>query len=169
MLLDRGCKYDRRFYFRFMCIAHNIWISMTAPPKCLRWYVIYFLCAYFSFSSFIFLAASRGMWDLSSLPRDQTCTSCTGSTVLTTGPPGKSPAFISLKHQLFGIISLYKVQVFLYFKSSLHPLSLPTKYFFFYLCDKMIKFTITTTKISQFIQRRGMFFNNFFKHTILFA
>ena len=68
--------------------------------------------------------------DLSSLTRDQTCTSCIGITVLTTGPPGKSPAFLSLKHQLFGIISSYKVQVFLYFKASLHPLSLPTNVFF---------------------------------------
>ena len=108
--------------------------------------------------SFIFLAAPRGTWDLGSVARDQTCTSCTGSTVVTTGPPGKSPAFISLKRQLFGIISSYEVQVFLSFKSSLHPLSLPTKYFFFYPCDKMIKFTIITTKIPQLTQRRGMFF-----------
>ena len=112
---------------------------------------------------FILLAAPRGTWDLSSVARDQTCTSCIGSTVLTTGPPGKSPAFISLKCQLFGIISSYEVQVFLSFKSSLHPLSLPTKYFFFHPCDKMIKFTIITTKIPQLIQRRGMFFNNIFK------
>ena len=138
-------------------------------PKMSQMICYIFSVCIFQLLFLYFLAASRGMWALSSLPRDPACTSCTGSTVLTTGPPGKSPAFISLKHQLFGIILSYKVQVFLYFKSSLHPLSLPTKYFFSYLCDKMIKFTITTTKISQFIQRRGMFFNNFFKHTILFA
>ena len=31
-----------------------------------------------------------GMWDLSSLTRNQTQASCNGNTVLTTGPPGKS-------------------------------------------------------------------------------
>ena len=31
----------------------------------------------------------HGMWDLSSTTRDWTCVPCSGSTVLTTGPPGK--------------------------------------------------------------------------------
>ena len=37
-----------------------------------------------------FLAVLRGMWDLSSAPRDRACAPCVGHTVLTTGPPGKS-------------------------------------------------------------------------------
>ena len=37
-----------------------------------------------------FLAIPRGMWDLGSQTRNRTCSLCTGSTVLTTGPPGKS-------------------------------------------------------------------------------
>ena len=38
---------------------------------------------------FFFLAAPHGMWDLSSLARDRTRAPCSGSTVLTAGPPGK--------------------------------------------------------------------------------
>ena len=37
------------------------------------------------------LGLSCTMWDLSSLTGDQTQTPCTGSAVLATGPPGKSP------------------------------------------------------------------------------
>ena len=37
-----------------------------------------------------FLAMLHGMWDLSSLTRDQTHVPCIGSTVLTTELPGKS-------------------------------------------------------------------------------
>ena len=33
----------------------------------------------------------RGMWDLSSLTRDQTCPPALEGKVLTIGPPGKSP------------------------------------------------------------------------------
>ena len=39
------------------------------------------------------LAILYRMWDLSSLTRDETHTLCNGSTVLTTGPPEKSPNF----------------------------------------------------------------------------
>ena len=43
-----------------------------------------------------FFATERGIRDLSSLSRDQTCVPCTGSTVLTTRPPGKSPNILIL-------------------------------------------------------------------------
>ena len=38
----------------------------------------------------VFLAVSHVMWDLSFLTKDQTCSPCIGSTVLTIGPPRKS-------------------------------------------------------------------------------
>ena len=38
----------------------------------------------------LFLAALHGMWDFSSPTRDRTHTPYSGSTVLTTGPPGDS-------------------------------------------------------------------------------
>ena len=40
---------------------------------------------------FFFLAFPCRIWALSSPTRGQTLTRCNGSTVLTTGPPGKSP------------------------------------------------------------------------------
>ena len=39
---------------------------------------------------YIYLAVPGGIWDLSSLTRDQTHTPCIGSAILTTRPPGKS-------------------------------------------------------------------------------
>ena len=36
------------------------------------------------------------MWDPSSLTRDQTCAFCSGSRILTTGPPGKSQETFSI-------------------------------------------------------------------------
>ena len=42
------------------------------------------------FLLFFFLAMPRSMWDLSSPTRDRTRDPCNESTVLTTGPPGKS-------------------------------------------------------------------------------
>ena len=44
---------------------------------------------FFFHNFFNFLAMPHGMWDLNSLTRDQTCTPCIGSAVLTTGLPGK--------------------------------------------------------------------------------
>ena len=38
----------------------------------------------------IFLALPCSMWDLSFWTRNRTCTRCSGSSVLTPGPPGKS-------------------------------------------------------------------------------
>ena len=43
-----------------------------------------------------FLATPHGMWDLGSLTRDQTHGPYKGSTVLTTGPPRKSPCCLPL-------------------------------------------------------------------------
>ena len=48
-------------------------------------------CFFFLFLKiFLFLAALHGMWDLSFPTRDRTLTPYSGSTVLTTGPPGDS-------------------------------------------------------------------------------
>ena len=53
---------------------------------------------------FLFLAMLRGMWDLSSLTRNQTCILCFGSTEAQPGPPGKSSLvlltfiFYALRH-----------------------------------------------------------------------
>ena len=58
---------------------------LAAPLKCLRFLQFFVLSAFFNF-----LAAQYSMWDSSSATKDQTCTSCGGSGVLTTGPPGKS-------------------------------------------------------------------------------
>ena len=41
-----------------------------------------------------FLAALWGIWELSSLTRGQTHTLCSGSAVLTSGPPGKSRSIV---------------------------------------------------------------------------
>ena len=41
-------------------------------------------------STTFFFATPRGLWDLSSSTRDRTCIPFSGSTVLNTGPPGKS-------------------------------------------------------------------------------
>ena len=48
--------------------------------------LILFICL----SVCLFSAALHSMWDLSSLTRDRTHTPCSGSIVLTTGPPGDS-------------------------------------------------------------------------------
>ena len=45
---------------------------------------------------FFFLAVPCTIRDLSSLTRDQTCDPCSGSTVLTTGSPGKSQEPVEL-------------------------------------------------------------------------
>ena len=48
---------------------------------------------FYFFNNFYFFGHTMCMWDLSSPIRDQTCTPCTGSAVLTTGLPGKSLFF----------------------------------------------------------------------------
>ena len=50
-----------------------------------------------AYSFFFFLAPSHGIWDLSSLTRDQTRNPYSGSAVLTTGPPGESLPLALLK------------------------------------------------------------------------
>lgn len=43
--------------------------------------------------NFFFWATLHDMWDLSSPTRNRTCAPCSGSTVLTTGLPGKAPPY----------------------------------------------------------------------------
>ena len=52
------------------------------------------------------LAMVHGLWDLSSQTRDGNCAPCSGSTVLTSGLPGKSLAsvFFSLHFSLFHLL-----------------------------------------------------------------
>ena len=64
----------------------------------------------FSFSSYLFFGLIHSMQDLSSLTRNQTCVPCSGSTVLTTGPPGKSLAFLFYKKSQDG--DIFEKQVF---------------------------------------------------------
>ena len=45
----------------------------------------------------------RGVWDLSSLTRDPTCTPALEGKVLTTGPPGKSLRYIFYKYIFFNL------------------------------------------------------------------
>ena len=65
----------------------------------------------FSFSSsYLFFGLIQSMQDLSSLIRNQTCVPCSGGTVLTTGPPGKSLAFLFYKKFQDG--DIFEKQVF---------------------------------------------------------
>ena len=49
------------------------------------------------FKDFLCVGGGRhGLWDLNSLTRDWTHASCTGSTVLTTGPPKKSSDYFRI-------------------------------------------------------------------------
>ena len=50
---------------------------------------------------FFFLAVSHATWDLSSPARDRTRAHCSGSTVLTTGLPGKVPGGELMVSQFF--------------------------------------------------------------------
>ena len=68
----------------------------TAWVRC----CLHFFFLTFKISSFVakqsfffshFFATQHGIWALSSLTRDQTCIPCTGSKVLTTRSPRKSP------------------------------------------------------------------------------
>ena len=59
-----------------------------------------------NFSVLLCLAVLCGMWDLSSLTRDPTCGLCIGSSVLTTGPPGKFPVFLS-QHKWHYFLLIY--------------------------------------------------------------
>ena len=52
------------------------------------------------------LAAAAGTWDLSSLTRDWTCTSCIERQIFTTGPPGKSLYMLFLDIMLLCIFRL---------------------------------------------------------------
>ena len=52
------------------------------------------------------LAAAAGTWDLSSLTRDWTCTSCIERQIFTTGPPGKSLYILFLDIMLLCIFRL---------------------------------------------------------------
>ena len=54
-----------------------------------------------------FLAAYRGMWDVSSLTRDWTSAPCIGSVVSTTGPPGEVPRGTLLSNKLGFILLLF--------------------------------------------------------------
>ena len=72
-----------------MFLCEHIFITLGYIPRC-RIARSYAKCM-FNFNFFFFLAAPHGMWDLSSQTRDRTRAPCSGSTVLTTGPPGKSP------------------------------------------------------------------------------
>ena len=62
-----------------ICVQHSVW-PPTGPQQ-----ETHYICPWF-----FFLVAHLGMWDLSSLARDQTYTPCTVGRVLTTGPRGKS-------------------------------------------------------------------------------
>ena len=67
----------------------NIWpLLFLLPPA---------LSHHFFFKIFIFLAMLHCMWDLSSLTRDRICTPLHWKLrILTTGPPGSTPASSSL-------------------------------------------------------------------------
>ena len=54
-----------------------------------------------------FLAAYRGMWDVSSLTRDWTSAPCIGSVFSTTGPPGEVPRGTLLSNKLGFILLLF--------------------------------------------------------------
>ena len=60
--------------------------SNPGLPHCRQFFTIWATREAPSVPYFIVLAVPCGMWDLSSLSRDWTCTPCTGPT----GPPGKS-------------------------------------------------------------------------------
>ena len=72
---------------------------LAGPPPTTLWFLfvpLLFLLAMLGLccrvaSGVPALGLSCTMWELSSLTRDQTQTPCTGSAVLVTGPPGKSP------------------------------------------------------------------------------
>ena len=62
-------------------------------------YYYYFIDSLlFSFSLFAFFDHSIGLWDLNCPTRDWTLAFCSGNTILTTGPPGKSPLLLSSRN-----------------------------------------------------------------------
>ena len=57
----------------------------------------------------------RGLWDLSSLAKDHTSILRGGSTVLTTGPPGKSLPTFRIDHTQHCRVAAYELQFYMYF------------------------------------------------------
>ena len=63
----------------------HVWHEMLKNPRILFYFIG---------------RATLGIWYLSSPSRDQTCASCIGSRVLTTGPPGKFPKNFKFEPEL---------------------------------------------------------------------
>ena len=73
---------------------------LSAFDVCTQPFLFLLTNSIFIFIIFYFLAAPRGMWNLSSPTRDGTRAPCSGSAVLTTGPPGKSRQTLFLNTHL---------------------------------------------------------------------
>ena len=113
----------------------------------------------FHFSYRCVLAAPWGMWSLSFMTRDQIYAPCSGSIVLTTGPPGKSLSFIlNCKSTLLHVYLLHHVVDFCFLSQDCFLWCSRVKTFSIYYRNENVWLYVSYLALSWLLLYHSFFF-----------